>query len=481
MKRISTFVIIIYALACIGIPQADAQGLKGKTPNKDRIRPYSENPRYWQYNGKPILLLGGSKDDNLFQIPDMKEHLDSLEIIGANYIRNVMSSREDFGFEVQPFKKLAKDKYDLNQWNNEYWDRFQEMLQLTAERDIIVQIEIWAFHDLNLTTYPYSPWKPANNINYDTLNTTLSNQSVNFGRHKHEFFFTVPKLNNDTLVLKYQNLFVDKILTYTLEYDHILYCITNEIHPQYSPEWGWYWANYIRGISNKKGKAANITEMFWETDLTRDQHKASLDYPDIYNYFEISQNSANSGEKNWTYTRYIRKYLSRNPRPVNSVKIYGSDTGPFWAGKSKDGIEKFWRNILGGCAGSRFHRPHGGIGFSELAQNSIKAVRKLETLIKLWEVSPDNKLLTERDENEAYIAAKPGEKYIIYFTEGGMVGLNLIDYQEKFCLRWIDINTGDWLKGQTYLEGGQIVNISTPFQNPSIAMILKMNLFTIDE
>ena len=90
-------------------------------------------------------------------------------------------------------------------------------------------------------------------------------------------------------------------------------------------------------------------------------------------------------------------------------------------------------------------------------------------------------MLTERDENEAYIAAKPGEKYIIYFTEGGMVGLNLIDYQEKFCLRWIDINTGDWLKGQTYLEGGQIVNISTPSQNPSIAMILKMNLFTIDE
>ena len=212
--------------------------------------------------------------------------------------------------------------------------------------------------------------------------------------------------------------------------------------------------------------------MFWETDLTADQHKASLDYPEIYNYFEISQNSANSGEKNWTYTQYIRKYLTQNPRPMNSVKIYGSDTGPFWAGESKDGIEKFWRNILGGCASSRFHRPHGGIGFSELAQNSIKAVRKLETEIKLWEVSPGNELLTKRDENEAYLAAKPGKKYIIYFTEGGEVGLNLIDYQERYSLRWIDINTGDWLTRQTYLEGGEIVNISTPFPNPYVAVIL---------
>lgn len=27
----------------------------------DRIRPYEKNPRYWQYRGEPVLLLGGSK------------------------------------------------------------------------------------------------------------------------------------------------------------------------------------------------------------------------------------------------------------------------------------------------------------------------------------------------------------------------------------------------------------------------------------
>jgi hypothetical protein len=47
----------------------------------NRIQPWSANPRYWQYQGQPAVLLGGSKDDNLFQIPELKEHLD--EKLGA--------------------------------------------------------------------------------------------------------------------------------------------------------------------------------------------------------------------------------------------------------------------------------------------------------------------------------------------------------------------------------------------------------------
>ena len=76
--------------------------------------------------GKPMLLLGGSKDDNLFQIPDLKEHLDAMAKAGANYIRNTMSDRPDKGFEVYPFARRADGKYDLEQLNPEYWRRFAE-------------------------------------------------------------------------------------------------------------------------------------------------------------------------------------------------------------------------------------------------------------------------------------------------------------------------------------------------------------------
>jgi len=35
--------------------------------NADRIQPHVKNPYFWQYAGRPVLLLGGSDDDNLFQ------------------------------------------------------------------------------------------------------------------------------------------------------------------------------------------------------------------------------------------------------------------------------------------------------------------------------------------------------------------------------------------------------------------------------
>ncbi|MDE2809300.1 MAG: hypothetical protein OXN90_12855, partial [Gemmatimonadota bacterium] len=61
--------------------------------DSDRIQPYAANPRYWQYNGQPVLLLGGTIKDCLFQIPDLEAHLDLLQSVGGNYVRNTMSDR----------------------------------------------------------------------------------------------------------------------------------------------------------------------------------------------------------------------------------------------------------------------------------------------------------------------------------------------------------------------------------------------------
>lgn len=43
--------------------------VNGQNPNKKRIQPWVENPWFWQYKGKPVMLLGASGDDNLFQWP----------------------------------------------------------------------------------------------------------------------------------------------------------------------------------------------------------------------------------------------------------------------------------------------------------------------------------------------------------------------------------------------------------------------------
>lgn len=43
---------------------------------KDRvysgIHPYPANSAYWQYKGQPVLLSGGTADDNLFQMEELE-------------------------------------------------------------------------------------------------------------------------------------------------------------------------------------------------------------------------------------------------------------------------------------------------------------------------------------------------------------------------------------------------------------------------
>ena len=112
---------------------------------RDGIKIYSEDPYYWEFKGKPTLLLGGSVDDNLFQINNLNEHLDLLSSVGGNYVRNVMSSRDEG--DVWPFSQQEDGMYDLDKWNDEYWKRFDTFLKETARRDIVVQIEVWATFD----------------------------------------------------------------------------------------------------------------------------------------------------------------------------------------------------------------------------------------------------------------------------------------------------------------------------------------------
>ena len=113
---------LIFCLFTIADAPTDNH-MKEENMSENRIQIYRENPRYWQYKGKPILMIGGSVEDNLFQIPNIKEHLDLLQSVGGNYVRCTMSCRDEG--DVWPFKKVG-DLYDLEQWNEEFWRRFRK-------------------------------------------------------------------------------------------------------------------------------------------------------------------------------------------------------------------------------------------------------------------------------------------------------------------------------------------------------------------
>ena len=77
---------------------------------RGRIMIYPNNRCYWQYGDKPVLLLGGSDEDNLFNHPDLWVNLDKLCQIGGNYVRMTLSSRDKGN--VWPYAR-NEGTYDL--------------------------------------------------------------------------------------------------------------------------------------------------------------------------------------------------------------------------------------------------------------------------------------------------------------------------------------------------------------------------------
>lgn len=431
----------------------------------ETIHPWEENPWYWAYKGKPVLLVGGSDDDNLFQWPEKEliAQLDRLAAAGGNLIRNTMSDRKDRGFEVYPFKQGKDGKYDLGKWNREYWDRFERMLRETGKRGIIVQIEVWDRFDYTDTggadRWQIHPYNPKNNVNYTYEESGFAERYPDHpGANRQPFFLTTPKQRNNTVVLKCQQRFVEKMLEHTLRRGNVLYCMDNETSGE--EEWGRYWAEFIKARAAKKGRTVFVTEMWDNWKLTDEVHRRTFDHPELYDFVDVSQNNHISGEKHWDNFLFAREYLSAKPRPMNTIKTYGADGNKF-GHTDQDGIERFWRHLLAGAASARFHRPDSGLGLNDKAVASLRAVRKLEAKIPLWSVHAANGLLSDREPNTAYLAADPGKAYALYFPAGGKVTLDLSAASGPFTAHWIAIATGEWGPVQP-LDGGAKREVTAP-------------------
>ena len=436
-----------------------------------------KNPRYWQYKGQPVLLLGGSKTDHIFLAEGLQEHLDEIAAVGANYVRNTMSQRE--GVDLKPHLRLTSGKFNLDRWNDGYWRRFTDCLRWCDKRDIVIQIEVWDRFDFSREHWEISPWRPQNNINYTGEETGLAAAyPAHPSRDLQPFFHTVPGMDRydgvkSDRIRNYQERFVEKMLAESLEYPNVLYCMNNETSTD--PKWGRFWMTFIRNRAKREGATVFCTDMFDDVWNPKQSQKLrmALDDPKTYPFLDVSQvNSRTFNEDQWDNIIWIAQQREAHPRPLNHTKIYSDGQKSFGTGTPVDGVERFWRNLIAGSASVRFHRPDSGIGLNDIAKACIRAARKAESRIPLWEVDPAMDLLDNREPDEAYLAACPGEKYLLYFTDGGSVTLDLTGHPQMFDMRWISVSTGDW--GQTTtLTGGSKVDISAPGKSGWVATIVR--------
>ena len=102
----------------------------------------------------------------------------------------------------------------------------------------------------------------------------------------------------------------------------------------------------------------------------------------------------------------------------------------------------------------------------------MRVARQIESKVKFWDLSPANDLLSDRENNEAYLAARLGQAYVLYFTRGGSVTLDLKEAPGQFAAQWFSLATGKSQDAPT-VRGGRSVAIEAPGEGNWILVLMK--------
>lgn len=438
----------------------------------DRVHRSPENPWYWSYDDAPVLLLGGTDRDNLFQWTGdrLHDHLDRLVQAGGNFVRNTLSDRKEG--DVSAFDRYDDGTYDLREWNSSYWNRLSGFLDATAERDVVVELTLWDQHDFVGARWDDHAWNPVNN---DTLpEDSLPATGGDHWQDRIAFFRTVEE-GNDT-VLDHQERFVDRVLDYSLDYGNVIYNVTNEGWA--GIEWELHWAEHVLDRAEERGVHVDIANMNLAPE---DSVRKVIAHPEPFSYVEASQHNQLSagaiGQDHWDDLQTWRSDVQDaiGPRPFNNVKIYGGfDGGNDIVGDAEQAVQWFWQNVLGGCAACRFHRQVAegdegwGIGGSERALTHVQSVRMIEEAVDLCSLTPRQDLLVDAAPHEAYCVAAPGDSYVVYFPTGSDVTLDL--EAGSYRRRYLDTETATWTDEDTTDAGTELL-LSPPEQRNPVAVL----------
>lgn len=210
----------------------------------DPIRVWPVNPRYFERDGKPIVLVTsdhhyGAVIDADF---DFAAYLDALAATGMNLTRiypggmfeptdkyvagNPLGPRP--GRQILPWARSAEAgahpalaepgqpsyKFDLDRWNPDYFARLRAFVEHARRKGIVVEVAF--FNGMYADCWPLMPLYHGNNVQ-------------GAGRYEAEecgLFTTSSPRNED--VIRYQRAYVAKIATELNAFDNVIYDLCDE-------------------------------------------------------------------------------------------------------------------------------------------------------------------------------------------------------------------------------------------------------------
>jgi len=211
------------------------------------IRLHPENRHYFEFRGKPVVLVGSSEHYSaLINLDfDYLRYLDEVRACGLNLVRVFTGTYrqypgfvvEDSPLNVPPGRFLApwarsnvpggsdgSNKFDLTKWDASYFHRLHEFVDAASARGIVVELTLFcpfyvSFPNINDNLWNISPMNARNHIN-----------GVGAGSAT-DCFATTSDL------LPFQKALARKCAEELKSYDNVIFEIANE--PYYGVQPGW--------------------------------------------------------------------------------------------------------------------------------------------------------------------------------------------------------------------------------------------------
>lgn len=190
-----------------------------------------ENPHYFIYKGKPAILITSGEHYGSVINPDFNFdlYLETLNKEGFNHTRIFMGDYSEgpnsfcimhnsleaapgrvlnpWARSDQPGYVLGGNKFDLNRWNPDYFERLHRFMQKASELGIVVEIDLFFVG----MSWDFMPLNPRNNINGTTAIRAQDYMTLSNGN-----------------ILEYQKKYCLKLVNELNRYDNLIINLANE-------------------------------------------------------------------------------------------------------------------------------------------------------------------------------------------------------------------------------------------------------------
>ncbi len=436
------------------------------------LRVHPTNGRYFtDGSSKAIYLTRAHTWNNLQDVGtteppapfDFDAYLAFLENYHHNFIRLWRS--EEFRWkddaatglfkycEIQPWKRTGprnaldgKPTFDLNQFDQAYFDRLRERVAAAGDRGIYVSIMLFQGWGLRFHPFDGHLFHVDNNVN------GINRDPNGDGKGTEIHTLKIPA------VTRIQEAYVRKVIDTVNDLDNVLYEIANEsaLLPTQggSPDWQYHMINYVRDYESKKPRQHPV-------GMTSQGYGGGSDWDLLV-----------ESPADWISPNPDAFDFKNNPPAATGAKVILPDTDHLW-GVGGDRVWA-WKSFLRG------HNPiwmdpynkdaierNKVAGYRDNVLRNLGYTRRYAEKMNLAAMTPQNDLTSTK-----YCLANPGREHLVYQPATGGLSVNLA--AGTYVVEWFNPETGE-KQNDTKVSGGGQRSFQPPFDNASVLYLKVIN------